>query len=136
MQVQDIFTVASNLGFEYAGQYHGFPVSGWKYGKARELSMKTGEVLASIKIYKNGNYHFKFSTQFMKAFNVEAGRLLGWLKSPQQAADELKIKPEECLKFFKSNLSLVRSNIKLLACDNPTETAPKKESGQAKFNFN
>jgi hypothetical protein len=50
----------------------------------------------------------------MKAFNIEAGRLLGWLKSPQHAADELEINADECLKFFKSNLSLDNSNIKLL----------------------
>jgi len=98
------------------------------------------DVFAEIRVYKKGTIHFKFCKNFMKAFNVEAGRLLGWLKSPQQAADELKLKPEECLKFFKSNLSLERSNIKLLACDTHTETpqkAPQKEeSSQAKFNFN
>jgi hypothetical protein len=113
-QVQDIFTVASNLGFEFAGQYHGFPVHGWEYGKERKLYTRNGEILAAIKIYKNGNFHFRLNVKFMKAFNIEAGRLLGWLKSPQHAADELEINADECLKFFKSNLSLDNSNIKLL----------------------
>jgi Domain of unknown function (DUF4942)/Methyltransferase small domain len=109
--IEDIFTIANNLGFELS---LGFPVAGWEYGKERKLYMKNGEILTAIKIYKNGNFHFRLNVKFMKAFNVEAGRLLGWLKSPQQAADELNISPEDCLKFFKSNLSLDNSNIKLL----------------------
>lgn len=108
--LRDLFTIANNLGFELTY----FPVDNWQYGKERKLYTRNGEILAAIKIYKNGNFHFRLNVKFMKAFNIEAGRLLGWLKSPQHAADELEINADECLKFFKSNLSLNNSNIKLL----------------------
>lgn len=108
--IKDLFTIASNLGFEHDG----FPADGWEYGKARSIAMKNGETLAEVKIYKNGNFHFKLKIEFMKAFNVEAGRLLGWLKTPQQAAEELEIKPEECLKYFQSNTQITSGKLPLL----------------------
>lgn len=108
--LEDLLTIAHNLGFEPSP----IPLKDWDYGVAREIKMKSGETFATMKIFKNGNIHIKFCIEFMKAFNLEAGRLLGWLKTPQQASDELDIPAAECLKYFKSNLSLCGSDLPLL----------------------
>lgn len=135
--IKNLFVIANNLGFNIPNGINAF--HGATFGEKIIVFDNDCNVFAEIRVYKKGTIHFKFCQEFMKAFNVEAGRLLGWLKSPQEAAQELDLDPAECLKYFKSNLSLERSNIKLLACETPTETpqkAPqKKESSQAKFNF-
>jgi hypothetical protein len=41
----------------------------------------SGDVLFQAKAYMNGNMHFRFLPDAIKALNVEAGRLLGWLRS-------------------------------------------------------
>lgn len=37
----------------------------------------------------NQNMHVRFSQDFIRALNVEMGRLQGWLHSPEEAAEEL-----------------------------------------------
>ena len=52
--------------------------------------------------------------QFMKKFNLEAGRLRGWLKTPQEAAEELDISIEEASSYWKSNFTLIPENLPTL----------------------
>ena len=47
------------------------------------------EPLVAVRAFKNGNMHLHFSQKVMLAINVEAGRLLGWLRTPEQAASEM-----------------------------------------------
>jgi DNA-directed RNA polymerase subunit N (RpoN/RPB10) len=42
----------------------------------------------------------------MKALNVEAGRLNGWIKSPDEAVEELGIDRECAERAFMSNLKV------------------------------
>ena len=42
-----------------------------------------------VKFFKNGNCHIKFRKDIMLALNVIVGRLLGWVTSAEQAADEM-----------------------------------------------
>jgi hypothetical protein len=111
-RIRDIFVIANNLGFNIPHPMYAF--TDCTFGKKITIHDSDYNVFAEAKVYKKGTIHFKFCQDFMKAFNIEAGRLLGWLKSPQEAATELEIEPEKCLKFFKSNISLDNSNIKLL----------------------
>lgn len=65
----------------------------------------------------NNNLHIKFDTEFMKAWSIEAGRLLGWIKDKSQVMEEMEdITIEDVDKYFKSNktISLVNSNILML----------------------
>ncbi|UXC30461.1 DUF4942 domain-containing protein [Aliarcobacter butzleri] len=69
------------------------------------------DVFTTVIGHKNGNVHFQINQQFMKKFNLEAGRLNGWLKTPQEAADELDISIEEANSYWKSNFTLLPKDL-------------------------
>lgn len=109
--LQDIRTVAQNLGFmkcsseQPTGKH-------WTSGTANSYDYqdpKTGrnQTLFSVRAFGNGNMHFKFSQKFILALNVEHGRLQGWIKNPQQAAEEMQ--EPAAAAYFKSNLALPAS---------------------------
>lgn len=81
--VSDVRVIANNLGFNWIGD---------------------------VKTFKNGNIHFKFEKTFIQALNIEAARLLGWIKSPQQAAAEFhescEFNADEAEKTFNKNFFL------------------------------
>ena len=52
--------------------------------------MNDGEPLVAVRAFKNQNLHMQFSQKLMLAINVEAGRLLGWLRSAEDAIEELQ----------------------------------------------
>lgn len=59
------------------------------YGENNEFFTKSGELLFDIKFFKNGNYHLRMSKKFALAFNLALGKILGWIKSKEQAEYEL-----------------------------------------------
>jgi len=67
-----------------------------------------------VKGFLNGNLHFRFKPEAIKAFNVEAGRLLGWIRTADEAVDEMGITPEEANCYFGSCQKVLPSNVKLL----------------------
>jgi Icc-related predicted phosphoesterase len=81
--VNDVWVIANNLGFKRIGD---------------------------VKKFKNGNVHFRFEKDFIQALNIEASRLLGWIKSPQEAEAEFhetcEFNKEEAKKYFNKNFSL------------------------------
>lgn len=88
----DIVTVANNLG--YACDDH--PKNHkWSAGKKNTFMLDDGRPLVEVKAFKNRNMHLKFNDHFMLKLNTEAGRLLGWLRSKEQAAEEIATTPEE-----------------------------------------
>ena len=42
-----------------------------------------------------GNLHIHFDPKLMLAINVEAGRLLGWIRNPAEACDEMVVSAED-----------------------------------------
>lgn len=107
--IGDIITIAKNLGFEFSSNissknYH------WEPRKKIELFYKDGSVFAEIRAYMNGNLHFKFEQKFMRKLNVEAGRLNGWVKSPENASDEMGLSKEEINDYWKVNKNFELSN--------------------------
>ena len=73
--------------------------------------------------YKNGNMHIRFNKEFMKALNVEVGRLLGWIHKKEDIANEF---PEEMAKgaekYFKTNYTCIGCNTLMLTTSkNPEE---------------
>lgn len=110
--ISDIFTIANNLGFNIKEDSR---TREWESGKPQSFYAENGELLAEIKAFKNGNIHYKLNQEFMKKFNVTAGKLLGWIKSPKEATEEMDIKLDEATSYFNSNNYLISNNVKLLA---------------------
>lgn len=63
----------------------------------------------------NGNLHFRFRPRAIKALNVEAGRLLGWIRGREDVVRELGYTPEEAAEFYGASHKLTGSSVKLLA---------------------
>ena len=58
--------------------------------------------------------HIKIKQELIRAINIEAGRLLGWLRSPAEASDELNIKEAEARQYFGKLVEIPMSSIKML----------------------
>jgi SAM-dependent methyltransferase len=108
----DIFSIACNFGYSFDDNI--FESHQWEIGKAQKFNDINGELFGEFKFYKNGNVHAKLSKNFMLKFNLEAGKLNGWLKSPEQAAEEMEVKIKDVEKFFKSHTKIELNNFKRL----------------------
>lgn len=108
--INDIITVAGNLGYTCNdnSRWHE-----WESRKKIEFVGNKG-TLMQVTAFKNGNLHIKFNQNLIKTLNVEFGRLKGWLKNAQQAADELDIPPVEALQYFNKNKQLAADQFPLL----------------------
>lgn len=108
--INDIFTIANNLGFgNKANSYNRH----WKSNNQEEFYTTQGDnskILVAIRAFKNGNLHLKFSQDFIKTLNVEASRLLGWIKTPQDAVDEMGLSLDFVNAHFKTNLLFVAAD--------------------------
>lgn len=90
--VADILTIANNLGYTCNEGPADF---NWEPNKQIVFHSPTGQVILAVRAFKNGNMHFQFDPSLMLAINIEAGRLLGWLRSPQEAATEMELNEEQ-----------------------------------------
>lgn len=110
-QLQDIFTIARNLGFNVG--LCDLPKNfGEKYTVLYERSDK---VFMEYRVYKNGNMHVKFDIEFTKAMNVEVSRLLGWIRKKEDIKNEFPAElAKGAEKYFKQNYTCIGSNIPLL----------------------
>ena len=116
--LNDLRTVASNLGYD-TSNYGSVETYEWDSRIKNQLwckNLRTGkeEVLFEAAAFKNGNLHLMINQSFLIRFNIEMGRLKGWLKEPQNAADELDIPIEVAQESFKSNLQLEASSFLML----------------------
>lgn len=111
----DIKVIARNLKFQVTDKID-YPDNFGKKGYMYLLNNGKEEVFMEFKAYKNGNMHVKFNQEFTKALNIEAARLLGWIKSKADVAREM---PSEYLeafdKYYGSNYTAIGTNLKLLA---------------------
>lgn len=112
--LQDILTIARNLGFETGGVK--LPNN---FGEKTYIYMADYEkIFMEYKVYKNGNMHVKFNQEFTKAMNVEVSRLLGWIRTTDDIKNEFPAElAKGAEKYFKVNKNLlVNNNLKLLTC--------------------
>ena len=115
--INDIITVAQNLGFAVKQSSFDFT---WHPGEPKVFTyLEKGEEkqFMRAKAHLNGNIHYQFCKEFSKAFNVEAGRLFGWLRTAQEAAHELDLPLAETTGYFGRQRAamLGANNIKLLS---------------------
>jgi len=66
----------------------------------------------------NGNLHFRFKPEAIKALNVNAGRLLKWLRTEEDVITELGYTAKEAKEYFHRNSHILPSNVKLLGASN------------------
>lgn len=122
--LKDIFVIARNLGFAPVDNppepnYFGEKVQ--VYQKF-DYENKKQDLLMDYTCYKNGNMHIRFNKEFMKALNVEVGRLLGWIHKKEDIANEF---PEEMAKgaekYFKTNYTCIGCNTLMLTTSKSSE---------------
>jgi hypothetical protein len=87
--LSDFITVANNLGFKCDDRSVNYE---WESRKKIELKLDDGELLMDVRAYMNGNLHIRVAKKVMLAINVQAGKLLGWIRSFDEAVDELDVK--------------------------------------------
>jgi len=88
---------------------------------------KATDVFTTVKGFKNGNVHFQFNKEFIKKLNLEVGRLRGWIKSPQEAAEEFDISVEEANAYWESNFVLLPSHVSNLLPQTIKKEEPEVE---------
>ena len=114
--LQNIFTIARNLGFNTPNQSEVFIPN--TFGEKMTVYYRNSDkIFMEYRAYKNGNMHVKFDIEFAKAMNVEVSRLLGWIRSKEdiqkEFTDEMAKGAE---KYFKQNYSLISNNAIKLLC--------------------
>lgn len=92
--LKDIVTVANNLGFPCKDSPKNYE---WKSNKQHTLKLNDGTPLVAVRAFQNGNMHLHFNPKVMLAINVEAGRLLRWIRNPAEACEELQATGEEAV---------------------------------------
>jgi hypothetical protein len=111
--LDDVIAVFNNLGFtlDYPtpSRRRQWSPNAWQDFHGED------QILFQAKAFKNGNLHFRMMPAAIKALNVEAGRLLGWLRSREDVVAELGYTAADASKYFGLNHKLVPSSVKLLA---------------------
>ena len=97
----DLSTVAENLGFHVVDKSMGFL---WEPGSLERFHLADGSLFMDVRAFKKGTIHIRLNQEFMRKFNVEAGRLNGWLRSPAEAVRETGI--EDAATYFGGNFKL------------------------------
>lgn len=111
--IRDTVVIAKNLGFKFDNIFSS-DVRAEKAFKNKDILYSDGTVFCNIKLYQNGNRHFKFDEKFMKKMNVEVSRLNGWIQSKEEAKSELGLNDGEISEMWGKNLKLEFSNTLLL----------------------
>lgn len=111
--IADVVAVLFNLGFPSCGQAS---VDRTWYSGGWQNWCQTGseKILFQVKAHMNGNLHFRFLPDAIKALNVEAGRLLGWLRNPGDVVKELGYSEEEAQRFFSCTQAIAPGNVRLM----------------------
>lgn len=79
----------------------------WTSGSRHEFYCGRGierEILIEVRAFYNSNLHVRLNQKFALALNVEYGRLMGWLHTGQEAAEEMN--EPDAPKFYKANVQL------------------------------
>jgi hypothetical protein len=123
---EDIIAVLGNLGFVLPSYETRSRARQWESNVWQDFRDADDRVIFQAKAFINGNAHFRFLPEAIRALNVEAGRLLGWLQNTGDVVRELGYSPEEAEKVFGSNHRITGSNVRML-----TSGVPGAEEGIA-----
>lgn len=112
--IADVIAVMGNLGFGTGGALPTHART-WVSNVSQPYRGSDGDPVFEVKAFKNGNLHFRFRPDAIRALNVEAGRLLGWIRGPADVVAELGYSPEEAARYFGCNRLIAPSAVRLLA---------------------
>lgn len=115
-RIEDIIAVMGNLGFATNSQkprQRDWQAGAWQDFYNRDEKGQS-RILFQVKAYKNGNIHLRFMPDAIKALNIEAGRLLGWIRNKADVVTEMGYTQEDADKYFNSNRALTISSLKAL----------------------
>lgn len=116
--LNDLTVIARTLRMNAENQVTLSDTEKMQYGQRYPLYFtdQSGEkqVLAEVKFFKNGNAHLFLNQDFTLRLNVEVGRLLGWVKTKEQASEEMGYPLEEVEKSFGASQNLLMTANKLL----------------------
>lgn len=120
--LNDVRTIADNLGYSVEG-YKAAEQFEWESNRkvifyCKDRRTLKEKPLMEVRAFKNGNLHIKFDQDFMCRLNVEFGRLKGWIRSHEEASQELGIDAELAAESFASNLRLTSCAVALLGISN------------------
>jgi hypothetical protein len=108
----DLLTVARNLGFNCRTNPQCLDsrnLEDWPPGKSHTFVFgEDDKPLMEVKAFLNGNMHLRLNQDLIRRLNVEYGRLKGWIKSPQEAAEELG--DPKAAKDFQNNYHILPSD--------------------------
>lgn len=88
------------------------------------------DVFTTVKGFQNGNVHYQFNREFIKKLNLEVGRIRGWIKNPQEAANEFDISLEEANEYWNSTFQALPSTISKLLPSLDKEKSEPVESNE------
>lgn len=133
--LQDLLTVASNLGFTTSTAQAPLKRGAWEWksnqGNVLEFTDSKGKraELFHARAFQNGNLHLKLNKKFILALNVEHGRLRGWLRDKAEAVSELQ--NLDAGQFFACTQKLLPdSGFARLGAPAPRESVPDVSGGE------
>jgi hypothetical protein len=111
--IADIVAVFSNMGFQTYSEYS--KKREWRAGEWQDWYLaNTNDILFQVKAYLNGNMHFRIMPDAIKALNIEAARILKWVRTVEDVIVEMDYTVEDAKKYLNSNSHILPSNVKLL----------------------
>jgi len=113
--IDDILTVANNLGLKIESDSSYDRI--WYPSEEQTFYFKDGSILLKTRAYLNGNFHLKLNIEFLKAFNIEFGRIKKWLKNKKDVQQEMNLSKEDIDKFFNNNYKLLPDKEILQICN-------------------
>lgn len=111
--LSDFITVANTLGFDSDDAVTNYQ---WVSQRKIMLKLNNGETMTSVKAHKKGTIHLQINQKLILAINIQAGRLLGWLRSPEEAVEQLKLEGEDAEfaeKYFQPSLLASASQLRI-----------------------
>lgn len=110
----DVVAVMSNLGFSTFSQSSWERM--WKAGEWQDFTLNDGDtVLFQAKAHLNGNLHFRFAPEAIMALNIQAARVLKWVKSESEVVIEMGVSPKEARKYFNYSPRIGVKSVPMLA---------------------
>jgi hypothetical protein len=112
--ISDLLVIARNMGYSIVEK--GPSKAEWDDNAEREYHfVKDGKekVLFGIRCFYNGNCHVRFNQDFILKMNVLYGKLVGWINSADQAAEEVGVEADKAEEYFNVNFRIGREQLLL-----------------------
>jgi cupin superfamily acireductone dioxygenase involved in methionine salvage len=114
----DFIVVCRNLGYQISEDVE---IDHKAIGAEQIISCYTGkktETAFSVRIFGNGNVHFKINKEILLKFNIEVARLRGWIRSPKDIQSEFEVSEADATKYWQSPAlkMLGQSDFLMLEC--------------------